>query len=666
MKDWKTKNKSFIKIAEELRDKHNVKNYDFMLELYDKTLVGVDPYSDNLTDFQKAKIYIECTSNKWYFIREVVRIPVSGNNIPYILNLGNLALTYMKQMNVNQITILPRQSGKTIGNIVDDVWVFYFGSTNTQMSYLNKSFTDSMENVKRFKTIRDLLPKYLLDIVMSSKDRDAQIKKTAENFNNSIVAKSSPTNMHTAENLGRGTTTSIVYIDELAFLKFNDTVYAALGPAWQQAAIEAEKSGVPYSITITTTPNNRDIDSGRFCLNKIVNKATPIRWEMYDMSRDELKKFVDDNSSVGFVHIQYTWRELGRDDEWYRKACKTLLNNKLKIAREIDLEWTQSSDDAVFTEEQLRIIKQFVVEKPVASLPLLDGRYYLDFYKMPNMLEKYIVTCDVAGGLFQDNSALNIIDPSTFEIIGDFRNNKIDTDDYKNVIKEIVNKYFPKSVLIIERNSYGLNIIQSLEKIASIEKRMYGEDATVKGEKTLLNGSVIRKKRRKYKYGVDTTSKSRKMMFDLLPRLVDEEPHIFKSPHIYSDLRNLIQDSRGRIDHRKGTHDDSLMSYLLFRYALHAGKTLSTKFMINKIPSTSNSSVKGNQLDDIYLGNVLRTISAFNDGDDSSNQSSLHEVMRRKDEIDKYRQFNEDIKRPDDFVERETTFDKILKLNKEE
>jgi hypothetical protein len=60
--DIYTKNKSFITFAKFLKTK-GVRNYAQHLILYDDSLVGVDPYSKNLTDEQKAKIYAELTIN---------------------------------------------------------------------------------------------------------------------------------------------------------------------------------------------------------------------------------------------------------------------------------------------------------------------------------------------------------------------------------------------------------------------------------------------------------------------------------------------------------------------------------------------------------------------------------------------------------------------------
>ena len=113
--DITTKNRSFLQASVDLR-KRGVKNNKFMLSLYNTELVGVDPFSPNLTEKQKISIFRECSINKWYYIREVVRVPVDGviTGIPYKLNLGNLTLSYLKTKNVNQIVILPWQHGKTL------------------------------------------------------------------------------------------------------------------------------------------------------------------------------------------------------------------------------------------------------------------------------------------------------------------------------------------------------------------------------------------------------------------------------------------------------------------------------------------------------------------------------------------------------------------------
>lgn len=216
--DINTKNRSFIKIAAELRRK-GVKNNKFMLALFDETLIGIDPRDKYLTKEQQLRIYQECCINKWYFLREVVRIPVEGleDGIQYGLNLGNLTMSYLKSKNKNQIVLLPRQHGKTIGEICDDVWALNFACTNTSLIYLNKEFKDSKENLRRYKNIRLGLPTWLLELISDSKnDKDNEEFKLNATRNNSLKAMPAATTVDSADKLGRGLTTALVYADEFA------------------------------------------------------------------------------------------------------------------------------------------------------------------------------------------------------------------------------------------------------------------------------------------------------------------------------------------------------------------------------------------------------------------------------------------------------------------
>jgi hypothetical protein len=215
--DITTKNRSFLKASLDLRNR-NVKNNKFMLTLHNKNLIGVNPHSNDISDRQRLEIFEECTVNIWYYLREVVRVPVDGqiDGIPYKLNLGNMSLTYIKTKNKNQITILPRQHGKTIGEIVYDSWVLLFAGINTNIIYSNKEFKDSKDALKKFKDIKERLPKWLVAMVASYKDRDNIEEKLIANRNNTLKAMPAANSDEAADKLGRGMTTSNIYFDEFA------------------------------------------------------------------------------------------------------------------------------------------------------------------------------------------------------------------------------------------------------------------------------------------------------------------------------------------------------------------------------------------------------------------------------------------------------------------
>ena len=157
-----TSNKSFIDMAMYLKDR-GIKHYEFMLLLLDPDLAGVDPYDPTLSTVMKTKILRECLYNPWYFIREVVRIPQAGKagGIPFVLHRGNLAMLFCLMLNLNTMCILPRQTGKTYCAVVWYLYLFNFGTNSSEISFLNKKFDDSKNNLARVKDTRELLPSYL-------------------------------------------------------------------------------------------------------------------------------------------------------------------------------------------------------------------------------------------------------------------------------------------------------------------------------------------------------------------------------------------------------------------------------------------------------------------------------------------------------------------------
>jgi hypothetical protein len=628
--DINTTNRSFLKMAAYLRD-HKIKNNKFMLALYDETLSGVSPFNPDLTNEQKIAIFRECSINKWYFLREVVRVPVDGviEGIPYRLNLGNLSISYLKGKNINQVAVLPRQHGKTFGVIADDTWILLFAGTNTNIIYSNKEFKDSKKNLKLFKDVRDRLPRWLTELIANSKsDKDNEEYKLVANRNNTLKAMSSANTDDQADKLGRGMTVSSIHFDEFAFLARNKTIFEAALPAWSTASENAKKNGVPYSITITTTPNNVDTAHGAYC-KSMIDKAAQFNISCFDMTDDELNSYMKLNSSNDFIFVQFTYLELGRSEQWLKQQIRFFQGDLAKVKRELLLEWPRSTDMSIFNEEQLDKVYMYV--KPATTQLNVNG-YFIDFYETPDFNTNYIISCDVAGGLSQDSTAISIISPEDFRIVGDFRNNKIDTDNTRRLIERLMKDYFRNSILIIERNSYGLNLVQIFMKDRTIEPRMVFEERESFGEKTQKNGFTVRKKTKNLIYGIDTNSRTRKLMFELLPEIIETEYDKIISPKLYEDIAGLERKKNGKVEHADNAHDDNLMSYLIFRYALQHGSCLKNRFGINAIPSKGNVKIISSIENIRKIEGIIQNANS-QDGTGFENSSMYHQLSQRSNQI---------------------------------
>ena len=116
MKDYSTSNFSFLKVEEQLR-LQGIKNSDFMLELIDEDLVGIDPYDSTLSDELKQKIITESNNNIWYYFRELLKIKnYNGDFIPFKLTKLTATMIYLYHNNSHQYINAHKESYK---NIID-------------------------------------------------------------------------------------------------------------------------------------------------------------------------------------------------------------------------------------------------------------------------------------------------------------------------------------------------------------------------------------------------------------------------------------------------------------------------------------------------------------------------------------------------------------------
>lgn len=206
-----TKNFSFIKMATIL-ERLGIKNNKFFLVLYDKELMNVNPFSDKLSFETKARIVRECQRNYWYFVREIVRIPVAGGIKRYQLHRANLAMGFCFTHNINQYVEMPRQNGKSVAGRVWYLWIYQFGTVNSEFLFMNKQHADAKMNLKEMRAIRDALPDYLkFSDIYDDKGKKLKTRNNVETAvngktNNTIVTKPSAASEVKADEIGRGCT----------------------------------------------------------------------------------------------------------------------------------------------------------------------------------------------------------------------------------------------------------------------------------------------------------------------------------------------------------------------------------------------------------------------------------------------------------------------------
>jgi hypothetical protein len=455
-----TTNQSFLDMHYYLKS-IGIVNNDFFLALLNPALAGVDPRDPNLTAQQKAMILIEIRYNYWYFLREIVRIPIEGSSsnggARYKLDRGNLALNFLFILNFNIFLELPRQHGKTTSAICRYLWEYNFGTTNSQIMFMHKAHSGSKRNLKKLKEIRDALPPYLqLSGNIGINGEKLKVPDTVVNiehpFNhNSITTFPSARNKDAADNLGRGLSFPAQYYDEFAFMPFNRTVYLAATPAFSTASRNAASNGAPYGILITTTPGDLLTESGQFA-NEIRKAATPFNEQFYDFTVKELYELRDANTNSDFFHIRFTYQQLGSGQEYFKRMVIEMQRQWAEIRREVLLEWSETATECPFSDEDLDVIKNYL-RPPIRTILFGQFRQYqFNVYEDIDLRYPPIVGVDVSGAEYQDSSCITVIDSKSTRVTACLNCNYIDAADLSSVIYELCTKYMPNCVVNIELN----------------------------------------------------------------------------------------------------------------------------------------------------------------------------------------------------------------------
>ena len=209
-----TKNRSFIRVFKELYNKKVVNN-KFHLILLDPTLADVDPHDPNISKENQAKVITEIKRNPYYYLREVIKVPTPGGNLPFDLHRGNLAIIFCIFNNLDFLVELPRQRYKTVSIICALSYLFYFGSKSSTMLWSNKEGSNVKAMVGVFKGVIDVLPEYVKESILDPLDTNNVETISSTKTKNKLLTANPPNTPDLADKRGRGFSTPILWIDEL-------------------------------------------------------------------------------------------------------------------------------------------------------------------------------------------------------------------------------------------------------------------------------------------------------------------------------------------------------------------------------------------------------------------------------------------------------------------
>lgn len=341
--DFITKNTSFLDVHYELK-RRGIKNNAFHLTLMNPDLQGVDPYAKDLTTEQMKAIIKECSENITYYLREVLRIQVNGSAERHMfhLDIASASALYCFMLNTTFELMKPKFCHHTMDVLALLSHAFKFGTVCEDYTFIADEKYLSRQNLKIMRSmLEEGLPDYMVDPNLAGEDFNvSSVKVNDVNTyidpvsRNVVVASNSPTSKDQAENIGRGCSSSYIYLDEFERIKHADSIMNAMIAPYAIKSTNADRYGLNHCMILTSKPGKLDDPN---CVNALKVSTRFVRWklELLDLSKEEFLAYVKNHSLYKGVFISFNYNELGLDETWFKHSCQLLGGIPDRIEREI-------------------------------------------------------------------------------------------------------------------------------------------------------------------------------------------------------------------------------------------------------------------------------------------------------------------------------------------
>ena len=365
--------------------------------------------------------YLKCAASPIHFINNYAQIqdPVQGR-IPFLLFVFQVITLKMFLRHRFNIVLKPRQMGLSWLVAAFALWLATFRPHQNIVVISIKEDT-AKRFLDKIKYIYRYLPCWL------------KAKIDHENFSTLIFSNQSRiSSVPTSEEAGRSEGISLLIVDEAAFVRWIDKIWAAAFPTLSTGGM-----GV-----LISTANGL----GNFFANK---------W------RDAIERASD------FNPIQLHWRmHPHRDDQWYRVQRREL--GPALTAQEVDCDFLNSGRpvfDTAILVDWANTLKHRAPLEVLYSNDAKDGLHDkraegLYVFAKPKPEKAYVIGADCSSGDGGDYHALQVLDWDTGEQVAEMRV-QCKPDQWANYLVA-VGKLYNWAHLAVERNGVGLATVQKL------------------------------------------------------------------------------------------------------------------------------------------------------------------------------------------------------------
>ena len=473
-----------------------------------------------MTEFQRRE-FIKCSLNPIYYMENYMYItnPTRGR-------IKFEAYDFQKQLVevywkfTNCIAMLPRQSGKTTTAAGFLLWYAMFNPDVTVLIAANK-FRAASEIMQRVKFAYEETPDYIRAGV---KTYNAQ---SIEFDNGSRILSTT-----TTPDSGRGLSISLLYIDEMAFIKprIAEEFWTAMSPTLATGG----------KCIITSTPNS---DEDKFAE----------LWYGAIKDVDEHGNSIPGGVGVnGFKAFMANYYDVpGRDEVWAdRERAKIGID---RFRREYQCEFISADETLIAPAKLLKL---------QGRDPLFKTHGQVRWYDHVTANTTYLISLDPSAGVGKDFSVIEIFSMPDLQQVAEWSHNRTSIPQQVRIMQNLVNyihgeivKASPKKIdpdiyFTIENNSWGEAALVTIAEIG--EENFLG---------TFMNEPRVKGQSRPRK-GLNTNGRTKAQACTKLKSLIEQDRLKIYSKELVRQLKFFV--SKGNsFEGKTGVPDDAVMATLL-------------------------------------------------------------------------------------------------------
>lgn len=470
---------------------------------------------------EMIKEYIRCSTDPLYFIENYIIITTTdGDEVPFKLYPYQKEMLNKIENNRLNVYLCCRQAGKSQFLCGYVIWNILF-KRNFKVKWLANKLSTAMEMIERIKFSYIRLPLWLQKGV-------TEFNKSSMTLENGSKVSCASTTM----NSGRGSSVSLLLLDEFAF------VDRQIQEAFLASAFPTILSGKKTKLCIISTPNGQE--------------------KFYELFTSAQKGLND------FAWIFVDWTQVpGRDEKWKKMAIDVNGITNFRIEHECKFE------DSTATLIKKELLDQAYVpindEKVFYQIERLNPDNPLDTYKVfhkynPNMT--YYMQIDPSEGVGLDYTVINILGRENNKWIqcAIWHCNSMNNNQTIDWILKIAQDYH-NPIIGVECNSIGKALVERLYYEKEYENILISKynNKTHKYEFTcgdLINGSML---------GVKTTNYIKLAGGDILRNMFENKQFIIHDDETIKEFRVFIRTGSSYAA-EQNHHDDIAMTYLLFAW----------------------------------------------------------------------------------------------------